>query len=182
MDYWRIAAFLFPFYTMVPPFALTANRWARAWVPMDDEHTMFFHMMAPPLGDIMPEAANVDLRFGTGNEKLPDNPGDFFGRARSIYGVENDWGIDRDLVDQRISYTGLPGVHLEDQAITESMGPIVDRSQEHLGTSDKMIIQTRRRLLKAVKALRDELRKLDQPVSGTKTELIERLVHVRGVD
>jgi phthalate 4,5-dioxygenase oxygenase subunit len=34
------------------------------------------------------------------------------------------------------------------------MGPICDRSQEHLGATDSMIIQTRRRLLKAAKALR----------------------------
>ena len=157
MDYWRIAGFMFPFYTLIPPFAVAANPWTRAWVPMDDDHTMFFHMMAPPLGDVPnPEEANVDMRFDKGGETLPDDPGDFYGRARSPYGRENDWGIDRSLIDQRISYTGLPGVHLEDQAVTESMGPIVDRSEEHLGTSDKMIIQTRRRLIRAAKALRDD--------------------------
>jgi len=44
---------------------------------------------------------------------------------------------------------------MEDQAITESMGPIYDRSQEHLGTSDAMVIRTRRRVLNAARALRD---------------------------
>jgi nitrite reductase/ring-hydroxylating ferredoxin subunit len=157
MDYWRIAGFMFPFYTLIPPFALAANRWTRAWVPMDDEHTMFFHMMAPALGDdIAPEAANVDMRFDRGNEKQPDDPGDFFGRSRSIYNADNDWGLNRSDIDQNQSYTGLPGVHLEDQAVTESMGGIVDRTLEHLGTSDKMIIQTRRRLIRAAKALRDQ--------------------------
>lgn len=34
--------------------------------------------------------------------------------------------------------------------ITESMGPVVDRSFEHLSVSDLMISRTRRRLLKAV--------------------------------
>jgi len=33
------------------------------------------------------------------------------------------------------------------------MGPIVDRSAEHLGTSDLMIIRVRQRLLAAAKAL-----------------------------
>ena len=37
------------------------------------------------------------------------------------------------------------------------MGAIVDRSQEHLGTSDAMIIRTRRRLLKAASDLRQGL-------------------------
>ena len=158
MNYWRIAGFMFPFYTLIPPNTLATNRWTRAWVPMDDEHTMFFHMQAgsdrvPEPG---PEASNLEIRFEIGQEKQPDDYGDFYGRARSIYNRGNDWGIDRGLIDERASFTGLPGVHLEDQAVTESMGGIVDRAQEHLGTSDKMIIQTRRRLINAAKALRDE--------------------------
>ena len=35
------------------------------------------------------------------------------------------------------------------------MGPIYDRSHEHLGTTDALIIRTRRRVLAAAKALRD---------------------------
>jgi hypothetical protein len=35
------------------------------------------------------------------------------------------------------------------------MGPIYDRTQEHLGTSDAMVIRTRRRAINAAKALRD---------------------------
>src|SRR6185295_4486269 len=45
------------------------------------------------------------------------------------------------------------GIHLQDQAITESMGPIVDHTWEHLGPSDQMITRTRRRLLRASRAL-----------------------------
>lgn len=156
MDYWRIAGFMFPFYTLIPPNALAANRWTRAWVPIDDTHTMFFHMMVEPeAADWQPpEASHIEMRFELGMEKHPDN-GDWLGRARSVYSVHNDWSIDRSQIDERISFTGLPGVHLEDQAVTESMGGICDRTQEHLGTSDRMIIQTRRRLLQAAKALRD---------------------------
>jgi hypothetical protein len=36
------------------------------------------------------------------------------------------------------------------------MGAIYDRSKEHLGTTDALIIRTRRRILNAAKALRDE--------------------------
>jgi len=36
------------------------------------------------------------------------------------------------------------------------MGPIVDRTHEHLGASDAMIIRTRRRVINAAKALRDD--------------------------
>jgi hypothetical protein len=36
------------------------------------------------------------------------------------------------------------------------MGPIYDRSQEHLGTSDMMVIRVRRRLLAAARALAEQ--------------------------
>jgi phthalate 4,5-dioxygenase len=38
----------------------------------------------------------------------------------------------------------------------ESMKPIADRTNEHLGVTDAVIIAVRRRLLEAVKALRDD--------------------------
>ena len=53
------------------------------------------------------------------------------------------------------TYTGIRGVVIQDTAMTESMGPILDRTMEHLGVSDMMIIQTRKRLLDAVRALGD---------------------------
>ena len=53
------------------------------------------------------------------------------------------------------SYTGIPSVSLEDHAVTETMGPIYDRTQERLGSTDAMIIRTRRRLISAAVALRE---------------------------
>ena len=50
--YWRFANFLFPCYTQIPPGTLAVNRGCRAWVPMDDEHTMFFGIAAPPAGGV----------------------------------------------------------------------------------------------------------------------------------
>ncbi|HEY0584230.1 MAG TPA: (2Fe-2S)-binding protein, partial [Chloroflexota bacterium] len=52
-------------------------------------------------------------------------------------------------------FTGIAGIHVQDQAITESMGPICDRSRERLGTSDVMVIRVRRRLAEAARALAD---------------------------
>jgi len=43
-------------------------------------------------------------------------------------------------------------VHLQDQAVTESMGGITDHTWEHLAPSDLMITKTRRRLLVAALA------------------------------
>src|SRR5262245_62157724 len=36
--YWRIAHFMFPFYTMIPTGVLGVQVLVRAWVPVDDEH------------------------------------------------------------------------------------------------------------------------------------------------
>ena len=52
---------------------------------------------------------------------------------------------------------GIPFlVNLQDRAMTETMGPIYDRTQEHLGTTDAMVIYVRRRLIEAARALRDQ--------------------------
>ena len=67
----------------------------------------------------------------------------------------NDWGLDRAAQRSNAIYSGIEGIHLQDQAITESMGPVVDRTFEHLAPSDQMITRTRRRLLMAARALRD---------------------------
>ena len=49
----------------------------------------------------------------------------------------------------------MPSITLQDQAVTESMGADLRPGEEHLGTSDAMIIRTRRRLIDAARALRD---------------------------
>ena len=145
MDYWRIAQFLFPFYALIPTGVLGLQVLTRAWVPMDDGHTMFFVMSTDPSG----AGAGVDLR-----EVLPSTT-DWYGRFRLPQNAANDYQIDRQKQRARESYSGLSSVHLEDLAITESMGPVLDRTAEHLGTSDVMVIRARRRLIAAAQALRD---------------------------
>jgi len=83
---------------------------------------------------------------------LPDTT-DWLGKFRLVQNRDNDYLIDREA-QRKDSFTGIAGVLQQDQAITESMGPIVDRTREHLGASDVMIIRTRRRVLNAARALR----------------------------
>jgi len=89
------------------------------------------------------------------NKFLP-NSTDWFGRWRLADNASNDWGMDRAAQRNNTIYSGINGIHLQDQAITESMGHIVDHDFEHLAPSDQMITHTRRRLLMAARALRDE--------------------------
>ena len=76
-------------------------------------------------------------------------------RWRLAANASNDWGIDRAAQRNNRIYSGIEGIHLQDQAITESMGPVTDHAFEHLAPSDQMITRTRRRLLLAARALRD---------------------------
>jgi hypothetical protein len=52
-----------------------------------------------------------------------------------------------------VNYSGLPGNRVEDAAMTESMGPIYDRTQEHLGTTDVAIIFWRRMMMRMARNL-----------------------------
>ena len=54
-----------------------------------------------------------------------------------------------------MNYTGIMGTNTQDYAIQENMGPIYDRTKEHLGTADSAIIATRRLLIQAIKDVRD---------------------------
>jgi phenylpropionate dioxygenase-like ring-hydroxylating dioxygenase large terminal subunit len=142
--YWRIAHFLFPFYTMTPTGVLGARKQVRAWVPMDDEHVLYFSMTEP--------ASRSDLAGGPATAELPRST-DWYGRFKARARVENDYELDREVQRTMQTYSGLPTVTIQDQAVTESMGTIYDRSHEHLGSSDSMIIRTRRRLIEAARDL-----------------------------
>src|SRR5579871_2431634 len=155
-SYWRIAQFLMPFYGMSPasggllgagPSALTAC------VPMDDEHTLYVKFAAVSNSDPnRPARAN---RTQTGGWKLLPNTTDWHGRFLSEANTANDYGLDRELQRRNKGndgYSGIPGVRQQDRAITSSMGPIYDRTQEHLGTTDSLIIRARRRLIESARA------------------------------
>jgi hypothetical protein len=86
---------------------------------------------------------------------VPNSTG-WLDRFRCVANASNDYQIDRQAQRSNESYTGIPSIFLQDQAVTESMGPIYKRWEEHLGTSDAMIIRTRRRLIDAARALRDQ--------------------------
>jgi phthalate 4,5-dioxygenase len=158
--YWRFANFLFPFWTQAPNGEFNSHLHARAWVPLDDGHTMFCFLWWKRGASAMtqPQPAFKDGApiggTGRGNKYLP-NTTDWLGRWRLAANATNDWEIDRASQRNNVIYSGIDGVHLQDQAITESMGPIVDHSFEHLAPSDQMITRTRRRLLIAARALGD---------------------------
>jgi len=141
--YARVTEHLMPFVT-VTTVGRTQPRDGAAFVicPVDDEnHLLFFGAF----GDTPLEAPDVQPGFVAPGQ-LPD-PRDFAGLSGDRL---NAWGQDRALLDSG-HFTGF-GRNLleEDAAVQTSMGPVVDRSKEHLSSGDLAVVQLRRMLLEAV--------------------------------
>jgi phthalate 4,5-dioxygenase len=88
------------------------------------------------------------LLVGTGNQFGVDI--DVEDGFRSLRNRRNRYKIDR-LVQKTSTFTGIEGTNTQDRAVQESMGSVVDRTYERLGTTDRAIITARRMLLQAVK-------------------------------
>jgi phenylpropionate dioxygenase-like ring-hydroxylating dioxygenase large terminal subunit len=119
-----------------------------AWVPADDVTTTSFNFIysADPAIVMTHEfAMENEVDDGRGPDQLlPD------GRLKA--NQYNSYFIDRNF--QRTgNFTGIEGINTQDVAIQEGMGPIVDRSKEHLGSTDRAIIAMRHLLLDATKAV-----------------------------
>ena len=130
-NYWRITAHIQPWFTEIP-----GPNWDGSGnfvVPIDDEHSWWFTISPPGYR----AAAGDPTR-----EHVVLIPGTF----RQTLNKDNDYMIDREK-QRTENYTGLPGNRVQDSAVTESMGPIYDRTKEHLGTSDLAIIFFRKQLI-----------------------------------
>jgi hypothetical protein len=88
------------------------------------------------------------LERGLGNGPMHVDPQTFRSKANR----QNNYLLDRD-VQRTESYSGIDGINVQDRALQESMGRVVDRSKEHLGPADKAIIQARKLLRQAVKTV-----------------------------
>ena len=119
------------------------------WVPVDDEHCCVYNWCvsydrAVPLTQEFRDAH--DVRFGRAKSDLV--PGTFHLKRNR----ENDFLIDRAAQKTR-TFTGIEGINTQDFALQTGMGPIVDRSKENLGTSDRAIVTMRRLLLEGTHAV-----------------------------
>ncbi|MBX5466430.1 MAG: Rieske 2Fe-2S domain-containing protein [Firmicutes bacterium] len=148
--YWRVAQFLFPFYSQAPAGILGQHVGTHALVPMDDHHTLRI-MMHQRQAERRPIQGRSERLPSVHTELLP-NTSDWYGRFVPRANGENDYLLDRKVQRQGLTYSGIWDVRVQDNMVTESMGPIYDRTAEHLAVSDVAVIRMRRRLLQAVRA------------------------------
>jgi phenylpropionate dioxygenase-like ring-hydroxylating dioxygenase large terminal subunit len=148
-QYCRITQFHLPFYTSVPAYD-GLNR-LKVWVPMDDTHTAVWEANWSRATALSHEERQGRRGRVGPSGMLPDT-GDWYGRGRFAANAANDYLLDRDR-QKHESFSGIEeSPPVQDAAMQESMGPIVDRTREHLSASDAAIIRMRQCLVRAAEA------------------------------
>ena len=139
-DYVRVTVHVAPYITMPP----TADRYrmAHVFVPVDDHNSMFFFIA-------WSDTAVLDQKVWQ-RENAANMGVDIDSDYRKLRNRENDYLQDRDAMKHG-SFTGIQGIPFQDMAMQESMGPITDRTREHLGASDLAIVRFRQMMLQAVR-------------------------------
>ena len=143
----RVIVCALPWWVSIPTGPTERNlRSFLGHVPIDDTHTAWWFITFSIDGSAVPPAP-------PSSSQGPRSMGSW-----SIPTEERNWGQDRGAMRNGTSYTGIDdgrgqiGGVAEDVAVCESMGPIVNRTDEHLGASDIVITRARRLLLETVRA------------------------------
>jgi phthalate 4,5-dioxygenase len=145
----RVYHYVMPFYQLRAGGApnQVGNTDGHIWVPIDDETCWAwnFHLnISEPMSYEQWQKMEHRMGRGLAEDFLPG--GKFMLKANA----SNDFGMSRER-QKTVNYTGIEGTNTQDFAVQESMGPIYDRTKEHLGSADTAIIQMRRLLLDAVR-------------------------------
>jgi hypothetical protein len=141
--YWRITQWLFPWYTLIPPFGDHALG-GHVWVPIDDHNCWAWsinYRTEAPLG----EEELHHMHEGRGIHNEYEAPGSFIPKANS----DNDYLIDRQAQKERRLYSGVAGIAAQDYSLQESMGPIQNHAEEKILPTDRGIVMARRMLYEA---------------------------------
>ena len=144
-SYARVREVSLPFFSFIPS-APKGPRIVCCSIPIDDVTTAQWYIA---YDTDAPMTRSLMGAFGTWSEN-PDHFNADMGDSSNL------WLQDRQAMKDG-HWSGIldRGNAYEDFAVQESMGPIVDRTQEYLGTCDRVIYRARQQLLGAVKRFRD---------------------------
>lgn len=137
VNYVRRTEWVAPFYSYIAT-GPDESRLFKAWHPIDDVSCFTFYIHFDPSKPVDKEANHRNWNHQT-------FPPDF----KTEHSLANMHLQDRDAM-ARVNFSGVPGAAIQDRAVQESMGPVYDRTKEHLGTSDKAVIFYRRLLLRKI--------------------------------
>lgn len=136
----RIVPFIMPSTRIIPS---PVTGFTVFETPMDDESTSTYIVIS---GDVSIERPKVLSILGL------DDPR-FYSEKDCNWHQTWDTGMGQDRTRMKESWSGLGGVQQEDAAMSLSMGPIVDRTEEHLVPADLAVVTVRRILMSAVKTV-----------------------------
>jgi phthalate 4,5-dioxygenase len=148
--FWRVTTLVLPNFVSIPGGKYPGS--GHFTLPMDDEHSWWFVVEPPPADGVSWALKPGQLTPGDADPAMDPTNAFIPGSWRRVRNKDNDYLIDRQK-QRTYNYTGLPGNRVEDAAMTESMGPIYDRRQEHLGTTDAAIIFWRRMMMRLARNL-----------------------------
>ncbi len=142
-DYWRITQWLFPWFTLIPPFGDHALG-GHVWVPIDDENCWAWSINFRPDEPLhaeeralMAAGKGIHVAYEEGVNAVAWRP-----RANK----DNDYLIDRQAQRDKRAYSGVFGFSEQDASLQESMGRVQDRTRELLLPTDKGVVMARRML------------------------------------
>ncbi len=145
--YWRVTQWLFPWYTLIPPFG-EHPLGGHAFVPIDDGNCWVWSINFRPDRALTPDERH-HMEEGKGIH-CEYEPG---GSWRPKANKDNDYLIDRQAQKEKRAYSGVFGFASQDASLQESMGPIQDLDREKLLPTDRAIVMVRSRLNQAMQAL-----------------------------
>jgi nitrite reductase/ring-hydroxylating ferredoxin subunit len=119
------------------------------WIPAGGTGSV--HMYIPAHDDAHSWRINLNFNRGLGLRRDSDERW-FDENYRKIRNKDNHYLQDREL-QKEVNFTGMgSNFVIHDSCATETMGGIYNRSEEHLGASDRAVIAVRNYLLRTVKA------------------------------
>ncbi len=140
--------YVVPYHTMVA--IIPWNQRHGLFVPMDDGRTARYSFAVKAPRNIQGYGgANL---FAVAPFSTPISRGRRQGIIPREFRADNDYQIDRE-VQRTATFSGVADFVSQDLMVTESMGPIYDRTQEQLGSTDKAVTRMRHILISAAKGL-----------------------------
>jgi phenylpropionate dioxygenase-like ring-hydroxylating dioxygenase large terminal subunit len=142
----RITQVVAPFYTLIPQDGAGPRkdrRLVNAFVPRDDVSTWHIQWFFDPT-----QPVDRAHRIDEGGHWVDEN-------FRKKLNIDNWYQQDREMM-RTTNMSGIRGILTQDHAVSETQGRILDRTKEHLGTSDVAVVAWRRLLLRTARALAEK--------------------------
>jgi phthalate 4,5-dioxygenase oxygenase subunit len=143
----RVTAYALPYTTMVASIPFTSAQ--GLFIPIDDENC-YRYMLMPKERKNPRNLGGANL-FSVAPFSTPIT-GTTDGIVPRLFTAENDYQLSHEARANG-NFSGVADFVSQDFMVTESMGPIYDRSQEQLGSTDRAITRMRHILLSAAKGL-----------------------------